>query len=347
MKKIISALMSVLICIALTGCGETEDMLESSSNTTAPDTISVSDKTENPSLQSTEPEATRATEISTEGMEKTSNGGQDVTPTEEKEYTYTTQELWCSNSGKKIYGQIYLPDGVSAPMPAVILSHSFSLTHASMNSYCINLAKKGYAAYCFDFCGGSTSSKSDGETSEMTVFTEVCDLEAVLDHLRSLSYIDRDNIFLLGTSQGGLVSALAAAERPTQVRGLILMYPGFSIAKQVTDFFKNPDDLDQLFDLPMISMMPVGENYVKSLYGYDVYEHIKSYSRDVLILHGSNDLIVPPSYSERAVEVYPHATLHIIEGAGHGFNKENFSISGNFDGEVLPYVFEYLQVHTT
>lgn len=92
--------------------------------------------------------------------------------------------------------------------------------------------------------------------------------------------------------------------------------------------------------------MSVGREYVRTLHGFDVYVNIKNYSRDVLILHGSADFIVPPSYSERAVEVYPHATLKIIEGASHGFNSENMSILGDFDSVVLPYVYEYLQAHT-
>lgn len=56
------------------------------------------------------------------------------------------------------------------------MSHSFGLTNKSMNAYCSMLAKNGYVAYCFDFCGGSKKSKSDGKTTDMTVFTEVKDL---------------------------------------------------------------------------------------------------------------------------------------------------------------------------
>ena len=349
MRKIAALALAILMGTVLTACGG-EDLPESSSDSAAAvgvvsGTVDVEPSSEAGSDPATEPEATRAGDSV---QQQTPALGDQAPVSAPKEYSsYTTQELWCNNGGKRIYGKMYLPEGAPAPMPAVILSHSFSLTHESMNSYCIALTKKGYAAYCFDFCGGSKDSRSDGETTDMTVFTEVSDLEAVLDHLRSLSYIDRDNIFLLGTSQGGLVSALAAAERPAQVKGLILMYPGFSMPEQITSFFKDPDNIsDTMLSMFAMTGMPVGREYVKTLHGFDVYAHIKNYSRDVLILHGSNDFIVLPKYSERAVEVYPHATLKIIEGAGHGFNSENMSIGGNYDGVVLPYVYEYLQAHT-
>ena len=80
-----------------------------------------------------------------------------------------------------------------------------------MRQYVIELAKLGYAAYCFDFCGGSVmGSKSDGKTTDMSVLTEVADLEAVIAHIRSLPYTG--NKPLMGCSQGGFVSAITAAK---------------------------------------------------------------------------------------------------------------------------------------
>ena len=65
---------------------------------------------------------------------------------------------------------------------------------------------------------------------------------------------------------------------------------------------------------------------------YDVYANIGTFSKDVLILHGSNDMIVKISYSEKAVETYPHATLITIDGANHGFNADNLGSFGSIMG---------------
>lgn len=77
-------------------------------------------------------------------------------------------------------------------------------------------------AYCFDFCGGAASKRSDGSPLEMSVFTEQADLEAVIAMIQELDYVDQDNLFLMGTSQGGAVSAITGAAHPQEIRGMIL-----------------------------------------------------------------------------------------------------------------------------
>ena len=77
--------------------------------------------------------------------------------------------------------------------------------------YAEALAQKGYVVYCFDFCGGSTGSRSDGSTLEMSLFTEQADLEAVICMIQQRPFVDSSNIFLMGISMGGAVSAITAA----------------------------------------------------------------------------------------------------------------------------------------
>ena len=97
------------------------------------------------------------------------------------------EELSCNRDGYKIYGKMYRKVSEGSKAPCVILSHSSSLTHAAMAGYAESIAEKGMSAYCFDFCGGSSESQSDGSTDEMTVFTEVDDLKAVLETVKKLT----------------------------------------------------------------------------------------------------------------------------------------------------------------
>lgn len=275
--------------------------------------------------------------------------GDPVSPVEPApEGSYTSETLYCMNGDSRIYGVMCRP-AAGDRVPAVLLSHSYALTHAAMLSYAQAIAGQGCAAYCFDFCGGSSESLSDGDTSEMTVFTEVDDLKAVLATVRELDFVDPDRIFLLGSSQGGLVSALVAEDCRDEVCGMVLFYPAFNIAEMVNLFAGS--SFGSSFDL-----FGMSEAYVSSLAGYDVFAHIGTYDGDVLILHGSNDMIVPLSYSEQAVALYPHAELQVIEGANHGFNEANLggfgsmggfgSYFGNYDEEVLAALFAYLAGHT-
>lgn len=84
------------------------------------------------------------------------------------ELVVDSTEVWSERDGNRIFGMMYYNSASSKKQPAVILSHSSSLTHEAMSGYALAIAKMGYAAYCFDFCGGSDKSKSDGKTDEMT-----------------------------------------------------------------------------------------------------------------------------------------------------------------------------------
>lgn len=114
--------------------------------------------------------------------------------------------------------------------PTVILSHGF-------NGCCKDLYNRGEAffdaginCYMFDFCGGGERSESDGVLAEtMTIQSECEDLREVVAYARSQRGTDTENLFLMGESQGGLVSALVAQSEPSVYRGLILWYPAFMI----------------------------------------------------------------------------------------------------------------------
>lgn len=254
------------------------------------------------------------------------------TPSPEGTEDVQVRELSVSRGDLEIYGKLYLPAAYEGTLPAVILSHSSDLNADSMRSYCQRLAGMGYAAYAFDFCGGGEKSRSGGDAADMTIFTEAEDLKAVLTAIRELDCVDGQRVYLFGTSQGGLVSALVAEERPDEVKGLILFYPAFNTAELIQSFYGDREEIP-------------GEPYIQTLLDYDVYEHIGSFPGDVLILHGSRDFIVPCSCSEWAAELYAHCELHIIEGAYHGFNGENYVPWGNFNGETWAYVEDYLTSH--
>ena len=257
------------------------------------------------------------------------------------ELTVDSVEVWSERDGNRIFGMMYYNSTVSEKQPAVILSHSSSLTHEAMKGYASAIAKMGFAAYCFDFCGGSDKSKSDGKTDEMTVFTEVEDLRAVVKTVKSLDYVDSSNVCLLGSSQGGLVSALLADECPDDFAGMILFYPAFNIPEMVKMFSGFGD---------FGGMMSMSEAYINSIKDFDVWSHIGKFSKPVCIIHGTADMIVPISNSEKAVGLYPSATLNKIEGANHGFNAANLGSMGSmmgasadYDSVVLPIVESYLK----
>lgn len=253
------------------------------------------------------------------------------------EYEYETQEMYARRGENQIYGVLYIPQNAGETMPAIIYSHGFGGSHRSGTQYAEAMAAKGYVVYCFDFCGGSPGSQSDGSTLEMSLFTEQADLEAVIEMIQGLDYVDSSNLFLMGTSQGGAVSAITAAKHVDEIRGLVLLYPAFVLVDNANERYQSPEEIP---DTQFFMWMDVGRAYFEPLLGYDIYADIEAYDKDVLILHGDEDSIVPLSYSERAAEVYPSAQLEVLQGAGHGFSGENAQTAINL-------MTEYFQSHVS
>lgn len=261
--------------------------------------------------------------------------------TKTKDYKYKSSAskvksatLKVAQGKKMIYGKIFLPkSNKKKKFPTVIYSHGFGGSYEYGVDYAKALAKKGYAVYCFDFCGGSPDSRSSGSALDMSIFTEKKDLEAVIKSLKKKKYVDKKNIFLFGTSQGGAVSAITAAEHQKEIRGLILFYPAFVLVDNAKAEFKSVDEIPDKYYL---MWMEVGKTYFKDLLDYDIYEDIKAYKKKVLIVHGDADDIVPLSYSRKAVKAYSSADLKVIKGAGHGFD-------GAEHDKAVGYILSYLK----
>ena len=250
----------------------------------------------------------------------------------DKTYDYEVREIYCENNGKKIYGEAYIPK-TDGKLTTVITSHGLGANHNSGASYAKKYAPKGYAVYTFDFCGGSNSNnpnKSDGSPLEMSVMTEVSDLEAVLTAAKSWDFVDPDRIFLQGGSQGGLVSAITGINHQDEIAGMILLYPAFGMYDFVCSF-----DVESLDDEIRAGSMTVGKNFVTDLREYDVREDLYKFTKPVLVIQGSEDDIVLPESTEEAVKLFPNAEYHLIQGAEHGF-------SGEYHDEAAKTVVDYL-----
>jgi pimeloyl-ACP methyl ester carboxylesterase len=250
---------------------------------------------------------------------------------------FITRELSVDRDGLSIYGIAYIPANKEGKFPTLIMCHGFSSSFASSIGYAESLARNGIASYIFDFIGGSANSRSDGSTLDMSVMTEVADLNAVIDFLTRLDFVDTDNLFLMGESQGGFVSALAAAGRSGDVKGLVLIYPAFVIPEDARKRYPSIQDIpERIPDM----YMPLGKIYYRDIYDLDAYAAIATYKKDVLILHGDSDPVVPLEYSEKALQVYESAELVVFEGAGHDF-------SGDYADRALALMESFVKGHSS
>ena len=219
-----------------------------------------------------------------------------------------------------IYGEIMRPKGEVGPLPTVICCHGFGSSYLLCKETMAKcFALSGLQAYVFDFHGGNLHSKSGGKMTDMSIFTEREDLNAVIDAIAELPEVDSDNLFLLGESQGGCVSAITAPYHSDQIKALVLYYPAFCIPE---DAQKRHKSVDEIPEREKVFGLRVGKVYSEKLMDYDIYSEIAQYEKPVLIIHGDADKLVPYEYGERAAEVYKDSELITLEGEDHGFSAK-------------------------
>ncbi|MCC8065170.1 MAG: alpha/beta hydrolase [Clostridiales bacterium] len=242
----------------------------------------------------------------------------------------------CTRDNMTIRGLCFRPQGQK--LPIAIVSHGFMANYRTTEGYARWFADHGYAAFCFDFNGGGLMSKSDGDTTQMTIFTEEKDLKAVIAYAKSLPETDESSVTLMGCSQGGVVSGLAAADLQEQVERLVLFYPALCIpddaraGKMMFAEF-DPANIPETFHC---GPMKLGRDYAASVLKTDLIAELSRYAGKVLIVHGTDDKVVNYHYSEQAQEAYPNAVLQLIPQGQHGFSKAH-------DRLALGYVEEFIR----
>ena len=243
----------------------------------------------------------------------------------------------CRRGELTIRGWEYRPAQEKGKFPIAVISHGFMSNHKSVVRYAEKFAGWGWCAYIYDFCGGCLRGKSDGKTTDMSVLTEMEDLKAVIAYAKSCSYVDPDQLLLMGCSQGGFVSAMTAAQMPEEVGHLILFYPALCIPDDARNGSMmaakfDPSDIPEVISC---GPMKLGRVYPESVLKMDPFEEIRSYPGPTLIVHGTADTVVNVSYAQRAYEAYtdgkpeshPEKELTLIEGGAHGFSRRHDKIA--------------------
>lgn len=230
-----------------------------------------------------------------------------------------TEKLKITQNNRTIDGVFYIPEGMSE-FPAVILSHGYNSTSDAFSAAGDFFASRGIGAAAFNFCGGSLSDTSGFPTTSMTLTTEKEDLLAVYDYLVSTGRVSRGSrVFLFGSSQGGMISALAAEELGGKIGGLMLQYPALCIPDDWRRRYPAGSDIP---DTAELWGMNLGRAFITEACSMDLSKAVGAYSGNVLIMHGGKDDIVPLSYSEWAARTYKHARLELFPEEGHGFSDK-------------------------
>ena len=235
--------------------------------------------------------------------------------------------LRIMNGDRQIYGELFTPHSTSntqypspntSKKPIAIIAHGFNGTYHYGRNYFDVMQKLGYQCYVFDFPCGSVNSRSDNNTLNMSILDEQSDLRAIVNYFHSKGH---QHIVLIGESQGGLVSALTAAQMKDKVSQLVLVFPALCIPQNWRARYPKLSDIPEATELWGVKM---GRRFFEEIHDMNTFDIIGKYRGPVLIVQGDKDQVVLIEDSKRAQKLYKDARLHIIPGAGHGFKPKEF-----------------------
>lgn len=198
----------------------------------------------------------------------------------------------------------------------------------------------------YDFRGNGRSGAPD---EAMTMATFVDDTVALLGHLG----IDRAHVY--GQSFGGMVAQELVLSHPDRVWALILAATHCGGPHAVPTRAKAPkgepwrelyapgfpddhpehvaDDLRVGGERPQASH--AGRRQWEAVQGFDIYDRLPGIRVPTLVLHGTEDQMVPVENARILAERILGAELLLLEGAGHVYHSER---ADEADAAVLDFI---------
>lgn len=238
------------------------------------------------------------------------------------------------NNGLTLRGILHTPEVIKEKFPMVCIFHGFTDNKVGPHFIFVKLSRmleaKGIASVRFDFSG---SGESDGDFIDMTISKELHDANAILDYVKSLDFVDMNNIGILGYSMGGAVASMLAGQHKDDIKSLCLWATAGSM-KELIALDVKEEELEEARKTGFWDAggLLVGENFLKDALNLDILARASEFNKNVMLLHGSEDQTVPLSTSEKYLEIYEtRAALHVVEGASHGFSNKSW------EDEVLAY----------
>lgn len=120
---------------------------------------------------------------------------------------HTEAVSFVTDDGVNMTGTLYVPKSASVDHPAagIVTAPGGNTPHTFYSSYQIELARRGYVVFAYDYYGTMGSG---------VAMTGSSGAEAAMKYLAGLSFVDRNRLGAIGHSNGGAQAAAAILSAP-------------------------------------------------------------------------------------------------------------------------------------
>lgn len=215
--------------------------------------------------------------------------------------------------GYILRGYLDIPEGAKK---IVVMLHGFTGNKTEHNGHFRNIArqlsKKGVASLRMDYHGNG---ESDGEFSDFTFIDALDDAKRMVEYSKNMKGIKE--VAILGFSFGGALASLIANN--DNCDQLVLISAAASMSETVKEKYDNWRKLDN--GNVYSNGFELSKNFAEGLIGRDMYANTPNFTKNVLVIHGRDDQSVPYLCGVKYAVNYKNSHLHLIDGAGHGYNS--------------------------
>ncbi len=223
-----------------------------------------------------------------------------------------------NKTGNILRGYLDMPENFNGDL--VVMFHGFTGNKTEHAKHFLNfsriISKYGFASLRMDFYGNG---ESDGEFKDFTMDTLMSDAEIIINSAFNVPNVKK--ITLLGFSMGGAVTTCMTSRYGNKISKAILWSAAANINELIRYKFENNPKLEN--GNVMFGTFELSQEMYDSLDKYDPLEGLDKFTNPVLLVHGRNDKSVNYLYSPRISVLYHNSRLHIIDGAGHGYDAIN------------------------
>lgn len=243
---------------------------------------------------------------------------------------YQSVELTVGD--RLLRGVVRTPDG-QGRFKTLIFMHGFTVDKVGPARLYEMFAKRcqseGIAVIRFDFYG---CGESDGDFREMTIGSEMKELEAIYAWACQQDYVDPDRIYLGGHSMGGLLATIMAPKlKPRGILAwspaLLMYYEAARRARTMRGRSEHGYDINGL---------ELSDAYLDEARDMNFIEMARGYGGRVEIVHGEQDAEIAAACAFRYRQLYgDRLDVHLVTGADHQFTslawrRELYDVSMKF-----------------